>query len=173
MNKKSNQNHSKETRQENLLALKRAIDAESIDDITEFDGEWGGAYVVITSSKNRIFNPETDEDDWYGRRSQCTYVLTEKSDALSKFFAYVGESIMERRDNYLYGFMALLANDFIRQFGDADEYRPLLDYVFSGISFYLGYFDWQSGMGNAEEAFKAMRFFLSDKISDDEIRHIL
>lgn len=173
MNKKNNQNHSKETRQENLLALKRAIDTISIEDIVEFDGEWGGAYVVVTSSKDRIFNPETDDDDWYGRKSQCTYVLTKNAEALSKFFAYVGESIMERRDNYLYGFMALLANDFIRQFGDADEYNPLLDYVFSGTSFYLSHFDWQSAMGNAEEAFKAMRFFLSDNISDEEIRLVL
>ena len=128
MHMKNNQNHLKETRQENLLALKRAIDSNSINALTEFNGEWAGAYVVITSSPDRIYNPETDGDDWNGRRSECTYVLTKDSKELSKIFAYVGDSIMKGRDNYLYGFMALLANDFIRLFGDNYKSSLLLEY---------------------------------------------
>lgn len=172
MNTNDNQNHLKETRHENLLTLKRAIDNHSIDEINEFDGEWGGSYVIITSSPDKIPNTETDENDWYGHESSCTYVLTKNSNELSKLFAHVGEKIMEERDNYLYGFMALLANDFIGQFGDAHEY-DLLDYLFSGLSFYLGHFNWESGMGNPKNAFNMMRFFLSEQISDDEISHIL
>ena len=141
MNRKNNQNHLKETSQENLLTLKRAIDSNSLDDLVDYSREWGGAYVVITSSQDKIFNPETDEDDWFSRKSQSTYVLTKNSIPLSKFFIYIRVKIMERRDNFLYGFMALLAKDFIRQFGDTDEYNLLLNYVFSGVSFYLGYFD--------------------------------
>ena len=141
--------------------------------MVEFNEEWGGSYVIITSSPDRVYNPETDEDDWYGRRSECTYVLTKNSRDLSKFFAYVGDNIMKRCDNYLYGFMALLSKDFIMQFGDIEEYNLLLDYVFSGVAFYLGYFDWESGMGNSKDAFDIMRFFLSQQISDEEIGHIL
>ena len=172
MNKKDNQNHLKENRYENLLTLKRAIDNHSLDEINEFDGEWGGSYVIITSSPDKIHNRETDGDDWYGHRSSCTYVLTKNSYELSKLFAYVGEKIMKRRDNYLYGFMALLAIDFIGQFGDTRKYK-ILNYVLSGVSFYLGYFDWESGMGNPKNAFNIMRFFLLEQISDEEIRHIL
>ena len=172
MNRNDNLNHSKEIRHENLLTLKRAIDNHSIDEINEFDGEWGGSYVIITSSSDKIPNHETDEDDWYGHESSCTFVLTKNSNELSKFYAHVEEKVMEERDNYLYGFMALLANDFIGQFGDTYEYN-LLNYIFSGLSFYLGYFDWESGMGNPKDAFNMMRFFLSEQIPDEEIRHIL
>lgn len=172
MNNENYLHHLKETRQENLLTLKRAIDNNSLDEIVDYNREWGGAYVIITSSQDNIFNPETDEDDWFSHKSQSTYVLTKNSIPLSKFFVYIRDKIMERRDNYLYGFMGLLAKDFIKQFGDADDYNLLLDYVFSGVSFYLGYFDWKCGMGKSNNAFKMMRFFLSEQISDEEIRHI-
>ena len=38
---------------------------------------------------------------------------------------------------------------------------------------YLSYYDWESGMGDSKKAFEFMRFFLSQKTSDEEIRHIL
>ena len=107
----NNLNHSKEIRQKNLLALKGAIDSNCLNEIVEFDGEWGGAHVIITSSQDRIHDLKTDGDDWCGRSSECTYVLTRNSKDLSKLFAYVRDDIMEERDNYLYGFIALLAND--------------------------------------------------------------
>lgn len=172
MNIENNQNQIKEIRQRNLILLKRAIQHDFIDEISDFDREWGGAYVVITSSPERVFNPETDED-WMGRRAACTYVLTQNAIILSKFIDYVGFNIMERQDNYLYGFMALLANDFIRQFGDPDNHTLLLDYIFSGIAFYLSYYNWENGMGNPKNAFDLMRFFLSENISNEEINHIL
>lgn len=89
---RNNLNHLKETRQENLLDLKRGIDNKSLNEIVEFNGEWSESYVIITSSQDKIYNPETDENDWYGRQSECTYVLTKNSKALSKFFAYGNEA---------------------------------------------------------------------------------
>ena len=52
MNKKDNQNHLKETRHENLLTLKRAIDNNPFDKIIEFDREWDGYYVITTPASN-------------------------------------------------------------------------------------------------------------------------
>lgn len=108
-----------------------------------------------------------------GRRAACTYVLTKHALILSKFLDYVGNKIMDRQDNFLYGFMALLANDFIRQFGDSDNYNLLLDYIFSGVEFYLSYYNWKNGMGDFKKAFEIMRFFLSENMTDEEIQHIL
>lgn len=173
MNMKFNQNHSKEIKPENLLALKEAIDSNSINDLIEFNKEWGGAYVIITSNPDKVFDPEKDEEDWFGRKASCTYVLTKHSIALSKFFKYVDESIMVETDYYLYGFMALLANDFIKEFGDSEDYSLMLNYIFSGVLFYLKYYDGKSAMGNPKKAFKLMKFFLSEKTSDEEIKKIL
>lgn len=169
---KTNQNHLKETRQDNLLALKKTIDNNSFEELICEDKDWGGAYVIITSSPERVFNPENDEGDWFGRRSSCTYVLTKHSMILSNFFYYVRDNIMGDTDNYLYGFMALLAKDFMKQYGDHDNYYPMLEYLFSGISFYLGCFNWETGMGKSEKAFNIIRFFLSQNTSDEEIGHI-
>ena len=116
---KTNQNHLKETRQNNLLALKKTIDNNSFEELISEDKDWGGAYVIITSSPERVFNPETDKDDWFGRRSSCTYVLTKHSMILSNFFYYVRDNIMGDTDNYLYGFMALLAKDFMVDYDEA------------------------------------------------------
>jgi len=99
MNKKDDQNHLKETRHENLLTLKRAIDNNPFDKIMEFNREWDGYYIIITHSPN--------------------------------------------------------------------------NHVFSGVSFYLGYFDCESQMDNQKDTFNKMRFFLSEQISDEEIHHIL
>lgn len=148
---------SKESRLENLLTLKRAICNNSFEDLSAPDNEWGGAYVIITSSNEKIKNTRTDND---------TFVVTRHSLILSKLFWYVKENIMYERDFHLYGFMALLANDFIKEFGDINNYNLLLGYVTSGISFYYqlyGKFD----------KFKLMRFFLSPNISDEDIKHIL
>ena len=47
------------------------------------------------------------------------------------------------------------------------------DYTLSGVSFYQGYLNWESGMCNPKDAFNMMRFFLSEQISDEEIHYIL
>ncbi|MBE6507913.1 MAG: hypothetical protein E7Z77_00715 [Methanobrevibacter sp.] len=161
----------KQSGKENLLALKRAIDDGSLEELISGDSEWGGAYVVISSSadfienhrKNADENPMIDSD---------TYVLTKHSIALSGIFRYVKENVMEERDFHLYGFMAILANDFLRQFGDPDDSTFLLEYVFEGISFYCQFNDWECGT-EYDFGFEIMRFFLSENISDEEIRHIL
>lgn len=165
-------NNLKKIRQFNLLKLKESIDNDSIDGLIDFNREWGGAYVVVTSNPERVFDPEIDENDWMGRRAACTYVLTKHALKVSKFLSFVDHNVMARQDNYLFGFIALLANDFIKQFGDVDNYTLLLDYLFSGVSFYFSYYDGESGMGNSRKAFELMRFFLSEKTSDEEIRHI-
>ena len=163
----------KVTRQENFLTLKRAIDNDSIEYLVEFNKKWGGAYVIVTSNPKMVFNPETDEDDWFGHRSSATYVLTQNAVILSKFLRFIDCNVMASQDNYLFGFIALLANDFIRQLGHLKDSKPILEYLFSGVSFYLSFYDWENGMGNSKKAFEFMRFFLSENISDDEIRHIL
>ena len=166
---KNSTNHLKnEIRYENILALKRAIDDNSFHELPLPDEEWGGAYVIITSSPDRVFNLETDEDNWIGNRSQDTYVLTQHSLILSKFFYYVKDNIMIDRDFYLYGFMALMANDFIREFGDGIDYRYLLDYLVSGISFYYNALE----SSDYRFMFRVMRFFLSENVTDEEIRRI-
>jgi len=162
----------KEQLEKNLINLKNTIDLGTIDEIIKPADEWSGAYVVITSNEDDIFDPQTDEDDWYGRRSQDTYVLTKHAKVLSGLFYYVKENVLGDRDNYLYGFMALLANDYIRQNGD-DDYLSLLKYVIDKIYGYFLYYDWEVGMSDSNEAFDVMRNYLSDKISDEEINKIL
>ena len=146
----------KEFRLENLLNLKRAIANGSFKDLDTPNNEWEGAYVIITSCKDRVANSTHEED---------TFVLTKHSAILSKLFYYVKENIMGERDFYLYGFMALLANDFIKNFGDINDYTLLLDYISSGIAFYY------KSAGN--DMFQVMRFFLSSNINDEDIKHIL
>lgn len=143
MNKTINQ-ISKESRLENLSILQSAIDNGTFEELDTPNQEWGGAYVIITSAAERVFNPKTDEDDWYGRKSEDTYVVTKHSLILSKLFWYVKENIMKEKDFHLYGFMAFLANDFIDEFGDLDNYNPLLNHVASGISFYYKFSDFKN-----------------------------
>ena len=168
MRKNSTYHTKNDYRHENILALKRAIDDGSFTEMVLPDMEWGGAYVIITSSPDRVFDPETDEDNWIGNRSQDTYVVTRHSMMLSGFFHHVKDNIMMDRDYYLYGFMALLANDFLREFGDGVDCRYLLDHIVSGISFYYNAME----TGGDEHRFEMMRFFLSENISDEEIRRI-
>lgn len=163
---------SKQQREKNLIALKNSIDLGTIDDIIKPTKEWGGAYVIITSSEERVFDPENDKDDFYGHRSQDLFVLTKHSEILSGLFYYVKENILGKRDNYLYGFMALLANEYLRTSGE-DDYIQLLKYVIDNIYGYFLYFDWEVGMDDSKEAFDVMRNYLSDEISDDEIRKLL
>ena len=47
----------KEQREENLIKLKNAIDLGTIDELIRPTHEWGGAYVVITSDENEVFDP--------------------------------------------------------------------------------------------------------------------
>lgn len=151
---KDNQNHLKETRLENLETLIGAINHGFFEDLPTPYKEWGGAYVIVTSSSPKKIGREDD-----------TFVVSRHSLIISKLFYYVKEKVMIERDFHLYGFMALLANDFIREFGDMDDYTQLLDYITSGISFYYK---------NCEkDPFEIMRFFLSPNISDEDIRKIL
>ncbi len=163
----------KEQREKNLINLKNAIDLDKIDDIIKPTTEWGGAYVIVTSNEEDIFNPEIDEDDWHGRKSQDIYVLTKHAKILSGLFYYVKENVLNDRDNYLYGFMALLANDYLRLYGDDEDYLPLLKYITDKIYGYFLYYNWEVGMGNSNEAFDVMRNYLSSEINDDEIKKIL
>lgn len=157
---------SKESRLENLLALERAICNGSLEELDVPNDEWGGAHVIITSSPEDVFDPESDEDDWLSRRSQDTYVVTKHSKALSKVFWHVKENILDERDFHLYGFMAFLANDFLKEFGDLDDCTLMLEYVASGILFYYKFF-------YEFDKFQLMRFFLSQNISDEEIKNML
>ena len=163
----------KEQREKNLINLKNAIDLNKIDDIIKPTTEWGGAYVIITSNEKDLFNPETDEDDWHGRKSQDIYVFTKHAKILSGLFYYNKENILGDRDNYLYGFMGLLANDYLRLYGDDEDYPPLLKYITDKIYGYFLYYNWEIGMGNSNEAFDVMRNYLSGEIRDDEIKKIL
>ena len=163
----------KEQREKNLINLKNAIDLDKIDDIIKPTTEWGGAYVIITSNEENIFNPETDEDDWHGRKSRDIYVLTKHAKILSGLFYYVKENVLDNRDNYLYGFMALLANDYLRSYGDDGDYSHLLKYIIDKIYGYFMYFDWEVSTHDSKEAFDVMRNYLSDKTTDEEIRKIL
>ena len=67
----------KEFRLENLLTLKRAIANGSFKDLDTPNNEWEGAYVIITSCKDRVANSTHEED---------TFVLTKHSAILSKLF---------------------------------------------------------------------------------------
>lgn len=164
---------SKEQREKNLIALKNAIDMGTIDEIIKPTEEWGGAYVIITSSEERVFDPEKEEEDFYGHRAHDFFVLTKHAEILSGLFYYVKENILGGRDNYLYGFMALLANDYLRNFGESDDYTQLLKYIIDKIYGYFLYYDWENGMGDSKEAFDVMRNYLSDETSDEEIKKIL
>ena len=82
----------KEQRGKNLINLKNAIDLGKIDDIIKPTTEWGGAYVIVTSNEEDIFNSETDEDDWHGRKSQDIYVFTKHAKILSGLFYYIKEN---------------------------------------------------------------------------------
>ena len=146
----------KETRLENILALKRAVYNNSFEDLDTENSEWRGAHVIIRSSESKT------DDNKFGD----IHVITKHSKTLSKLFHYVKENIMEARDFYLYGFMALLANDFIRNFGDGKNPNYLLEYVTSGISFYYQF-------RGCTDMFNLMRFFLSSNITDEEIMGIL
>lgn len=162
----------KEQREENLIKLKNAIDLGTIDELIRPTPEWGGAYVVITSDENDVFDPERDEVYWADKRPLITYVVTKHAKRLSGLFEYVKMNILESRDAFLYGFMALLANDYLKNYGDDDNHVPMLKYVIDGIYGYFLYYDWENGMGNSQEAFDVMRNYLSDKTSDDEIQKI-
>ena len=162
----------KEQREENLIELKNAIDLGTINKIIKPTIEWGGAYVIITSDEKEVFNPETDKVYWGDRRPAITYVLTKHAKTLSGLYFYVKHKILDSRDAFLYGFMALLANDYLKLYGDDDDYVPMLKYVIDGIYGYFLYYDWENGMGNHQEAFDVMRNYLSEKTSDEEIRKI-
>ena len=164
---------SNETREKNLINLKNAIDLGTIDEIIKPTKEWGGAYIIITSSEEKLLPSESDEMDFYSRREQDTYVLTKHSRELSGLFYYVKENVLGQRDNYLYGFMALLANDYIKQNDEPKDYVPFLEYIINKIYAYFLYYDWGSGMSNSDEAFDVMRYYLSENISDEEIKKIL
>ncbi|MBR5503271.1 MAG: hypothetical protein IKV87_02325 [Methanobrevibacter sp.] len=172
MNENQNDEKDMQVQKENMSRLKEAIENRSIENMFPLNGEWGGAYVIVTSDEKKVFNPETDEDNWYGHRGQCTYVLTQHAKILSDIFYYVRDNIMNGRDIFLYGFMALLANDYIRQFDDPEDPYGLLDYVANGVEAYYQFINWEIWEVDSKELFKFMRSYLSLEITDNEIRHI-
>lgn len=161
----------KNERQQNLEDLIYAIDNGSLDGIIKPTSDWGGANIIITSDKVKASNMD-DGEDFFSRQSGDLYVMTKNCEILSGLFCYVRDKVMPEKDNYLYAFMALSAIDFIRKNDDGD-YVPLLKHVAQNIKGYLTYYNWQNGMADGDEAFKVMRYYLSSKISDDEIRFIL
>lgn len=162
---------SKKQRQENLENLIKAIDNDSICQILEPCEEWGGAKVIITSDEEKIVYPNIDYD-FHSSSFGDLYVLTKHADILSGLFYYVKDNVLEKRDNYIYAFMALLSIDFIRQNGDGDVIS-LLEHVILNIRHYFEYFDWESGMGKSDTVFNLMRYYLSRAISSRDIRFML
>lgn len=79
---------------------------------------------------------------------------------------------MYRRDFYLYALMELAANDFIRQYGDINDYLSLFDYLAKGVSEYCNETNFKY-FPNSKEFFDFARGFLSDNISDEEIKFML
>ena len=162
----------KEQQEKNLINLKNAIDLGSIDQLIKPCDDWGGAYVIITSSEEKILNLKKD-DGFYSHSNEDIYVLTKHARILSGLFYYIKENVLEDRDNYLYGFLALLANDYLRLYGESNDYIPLLKYIIDKAYGYFLYFDWKVSMRDSQEAFDVMRNYLSNEISDNEIRKIL
>ncbi len=158
-NKTTNQ-ITKEIKEENLKNLKIIINNENYDKLSPNNIEWGGGEVVITSNPERIFNPETGENDWFGRKTACTYVLTKHALILSKFFYYVDENLLTGSDYHLYKFMAFLAIDYINEFGD-DNANQLLNHIYYGLKAYLKYYNWE--IAKKDTISKFMAFFLTDK----------
>ena len=156
-------NITKESRERNLVNLKNSIDLGTIDDIIKPTDEWGGAHVIITSSNEKASNHDAND----------ICVLTRHSQILSGLFFYVKENILIDRDFFLYGFMALLAIDYIRQNEESDDYNPFLKYVIDNIYAYFLYFNWESGIKDISESFDVMRNYLSDEISNNEISKVL
>ena len=156
----THQKLTKEMKKENLLKLRKMINDNNLDDLNFLNREWGGEEIIITSSPERVFNPETDEDDWFGRRSACTYVLTKHAMLLSNLFYYVNVNIMTGRDFYLYNFMAYLAIDYINQFGDENPIQ-LISHVVYGVAAYCKYYDFK--VGSRKTILNFMKFFLSDE----------
>lgn len=87
----------------------------------------GDAFVIITSKKESVHNSTHDE---------VIFDLAKKSKILSKIYYYIKEYLMVEMDFFIYGFMALLANDFMKEFRDMDDYTLLLNYIASGIEYY-------------------------------------
>lgn len=163
-------------RKDNLVKLKKILDNENFENyITEEC--WGGADVMITSDPNRVFNPETDEDDWFGRRSSTTYVLTKNANALSGLIFYVKDNIMKYygKDLFLYDLIALFANNYIEKVGDYDDYYPLLRYLYKGIEEYCYLFYWPHDKkstkykrSSTHDETKDFMKFLKEFMDDDE-----
>lgn len=153
----------KESRERNLVNLKNSIDLGTIDEIIKPTDEWGGAHVIITSSNEKALNHDAND----------ICVLTRHSQILSGLFFYIKENILFDRDFFLYGFMALLAIDYLRQNGESDDYNPFLKYVIDNIYAYFLYFNWESGIKDIGESFDVMRNYLSDEISNNEISKVL
>lgn len=163
---------SKEIRQENFRILRKAVDDRSICNVIQPSEDWGGAHVIITSDEEKVFLKKIDKDDFYSRRSGDLYVVTKESAILSGLFRYVKENVLSGPDNYLYAFMALSANDFIKQNGD-DDCLGLLSHVIDNAFEYMEHFGWENSMGDSDCAFEVMRKLLSDATGDDDIRFML
>lgn len=149
-------------KKENLINLKNAIGEGKVEDVLAPAEEWGGAYVIIKS----------DKDDSEAGHPGDIIIKTQYADMLSGLFFYAKENLMEGPDNYLYGFMALSAIDYMKANGDNDL-NGLLAHIVKNVESYLECFGWKNSMGNPDVAFKTMKGILSDEMSDDEIKTIL
>ena len=158
-------------RKANLLDLLNALDNGSVEGLIKPTEGWGGAKVLIASSKDELLNPPRSYD--FERYADSdTLVFTKHSAILSGFFYYIKNNVMYGRDFYLYGFMALLANDYLKQYGDSEDCIPLLSYVAKGVEAYLYRFNWKDGSCQRKEFREFLKTQLSDNMTDEEIRKI-
>lgn len=148
----------KETKEKNLINLKNSIDSGTIDTIIKPAEEWNDAYVIITSSKEKSVNIDSKE----------IYVITKHSTILSALFYFFKENILESDDYFLFGFMALLAIDYIRQNDESDDYVPFLSYIIDKIYSFFSYCDWNYNLKEIDR-FDFFRYYLSSNISNNEI----
>ena len=158
-------------RKTNLLDLLNAIENGSVEGLIRPTEGWGGANVLIATSKEELLSPPRSYNFERYAHSD-TLVFTKHSAILSGFFYYIKNNVMYGRDFYLYGFMALLANDYLKQKGDSDDYIPLLSYVAKGVKAYLYLFNWEDGAYHREEFYHFLKTYLSDNMSDEEIKKI-
>lgn len=98
MNKKDNQNHLKETEDENLLTLKRAIYNYSINKILEFNGEWGESYVIITPSPD---NHALSRVSFYQGYLNWESGMCNPKDAFNMMRFFLSEQISDEEIHYI------------------------------------------------------------------------
>ena len=155
-------------RKDKLLTLKKSIDKKTFDQFITLEKEWNDSYVIITSSPDLIMNHKNNLSN---HKFACTLVITKNSAILSNFLNYVSKNIMINKDFYLFKLIAILSNDYIKQYGDMDDYYPLLNHLINRIYYYCKFYEYE--WADANSIFKFIRLLASENISDEEINQAL